>query len=1063
MATNQTGNPDYVLNAAIVLGLVDKDNVFQKVSDLEQKLKDMGLAAEKGMTFFYPKTFKGGGGLGARNDKDQELWRIGPNQGAKAVKDALINQFSQNAATDLGKLNEKIKEQTISWKTYRAGLLQIRQTYGLTSDALKSMGALHEHTLGNMIGDMAILARRAMFVIPIWMLLRNGYMAVIQGTKEFIKQSIELEAILAEIQMVGNSTASVYKLLAKEVMALGSMYGYSAKEALEAAKIFVQQGLSISETLEMTKTSMLAAQVLGTTVAESAENLTSAVRAYNIPFRDSIMIVDKWMKVQKDYAVTAKDLAEGMKTAGATAQAFGISLDAFNGHLVGIIETTRKSGSQAANALQMIYTRLFSTGKDSIAQIAKVKVYQDELGQSTYENTGIFREAEAVLYDISKAWKTLSESEKIELATQIGSRRQATPFIALMDSYERSLSAQVASLASAGDAWDSFKIKQNTASFKVKELSATWTNLAAALGDTTGIKAAIDAVNQLGEAILVLSNYTEYYSKHLLQARDIQINTLQAEKARAVSVKGLTDIRTKAVEQGDMPLVTQIDEALNKLKPKVTRTVEEIQLELDKVNLDSATEQLDIRLKAKRKELAVIQKNPQTRMFYNIVDSQREVRLAQEVKDLEEERANIQKEMGPEGRAAAANLLKIKEMDDTRIENAEKSKAALRQEIDFQTDLYRLKGATDTEALRYKIAQIEAAERLTLIEKDQVVYQQLKNDLIKAEFAEIKAEADKLRGAFEGGLQDWILGKGDISNIGIKFGDAIKEGMASSLAGGLTDTIFNTTGLDTMFGGMFVGIKNAIRGSNIQSQIETAHKVVYELIVRGHRDGAIVAAGGSVSGTASYSGGGGMGAIFGQSNGFWGQPLIGSTGGGTEIIGMGEQGYMYGPAKGKSTITRGQLAVAGMGGIVTGYSMYQSAKAGGMGTGGAVASGIFGAAGGIAGGIAGGLAAGPAGGVLLGMGPIGWAMLGVGLMVAALLPSLFGKKSTQKSSETRTSEGTVTSKIDVTNKNLEIINRNLMALRTDIRAYILPSSAYFSEKRNIEDEFSIMSRRGFQG
>ena len=76
-----------------------------------------------------------------------------------------------------------------------------------------------------------------------------------------------------------------------------------------------------------------------------------------------------------------------------------------------------------------------------------------------------------------------------------------------------------------------------------------------------------------------------------------------------------------------------------------------------------------------------------------------------------------------------------------------------------------------------------------------------------------------------------------------------------------------------------------------------------------------------------------------------------------------------------------------------------------------------------------------------------------------------GKKKTETVTETQsqTTSQQVSSRIDATNKNLQIINRNLIGLRSDIKTYILPASAYFGEKRNQEDQYSIMSRRGFSG
>jgi hypothetical protein len=106
------------------------------------------------------------------------------------------------------------------------------------------------------------------------------------------------------------------------------------------------------------------------------------------------------------------------------------------------------------------------------------------------------------------------------------------------------------------------------------------------------------------------------------------------------------------------------------------------------------------------------------------------------------------------------------------------------------------------------------------------------------------------------------------------------------------------------------------------------------------------------------------------------------------------------------------------------------------------------------------------GGGLLGIGTMNaWNVVGwIILIVAAvlMLASLFmkGKKSEQSSSETRTTEAKVSSKIDITNKQLEIVNRNLVALKNTITTYILPSSAYFAEKMGLDEQFAVNSRRG---
>ena len=91
------------------------------------------------------------------------------------------------------------------------------------------------------------------------------------------------------------------------------------------------------------------------------------------------------------------------------------------------------------------------------------------------------------------------------------------------------------------------------------------------------------------------------------------------------------------------------------------------------------------------------------------------------------------------------------------------------------------------------------------------------------------------------------------------------------------------------------------------------------------------------------------------------------------------------------------------------------------------------------------------------LGPIGWALL-AGAAIYSIIQA--NKKTKQTAMEEATKDTRIGSKIDVTNNQLQNVNRNLIALKTTMETYILPESSYFSEKRNLEDEFAISSKRG---
>jgi hypothetical protein len=122
---------------------------------------------------------------------------------------------------------------------------------------------------------------------------------------------------------------------------------------------------------------------------------------------------------------------------------------------------------------------------------------------------------------------------------------------------------------------------------------------------------------------------------------------------------------------------------------------------------------------------------------------------------------------------------------------------------------------------------------------------------------------------------------------------------------------------------------------------------------------------------------------------------------------------------------------------------------GAMGVAGAMQGG-----GGWQGGLSGAMSGGTAGAAF---GPYGAA---IGAVVGGVL-GFIGKK---ESKETEHQTLQIASRIDVTNKQLEIANRNLSAMRRAFEGWgQMPQSAYFSESMGMERRFALSSMRGYYG
>ena len=135
-------------------------------------------------------------------------------------------------------------------------------------------------------------------------------------------------------------------------------------------------------------------------------------------------------------------------------------------------------------------------------------------------------------------------------------------------------------------------------------------------------------------------------------------------------------------------------------------------------------------------------------------------------------------------------------------------------------------------------------------------------------------------------------------------------------------------------------------------------------------------------------------------------------------------------------------------------------------------NGLFDKIGGIAGGAAGVYSAmqGP-GGLMGGFGgamsgaSMGSMLLpGIGTALGAITGGILGflGKGDKKGEAGDEQTVRVTSKIDITNKELQMVNRNLIGIRRGFEGYIMPESAYFRERTQVESRFQLNEMRGLQ-
>jgi TP901 family phage tail tape measure protein len=489
-------------------------------------------------------------------------------EGKEAVVSGL--QQTQQAAQQLS----KTKVTTTFDKEGLATGKQIEETFAKTAETTKKATPMME--------QFGLAMKKALVVAPVWMILRGAIMAVTNTIQAQMKFLIDLETAMTRIKIVGKGTAAEYTNLQNALVGLAYAYGTTGSEAADAALIFAQQGRTVKETIELTRSAMLASKILGTDIKTAVDDMTAAIEGFQLGIGDATSIVDKWINVEKQFAVTSKDLADATKVAGASAHQLGITMSEFLGDVTAVVEVTRKSGSEAARGLSFIYARLLTSGKETIEQIAKIPFYLDATGKSTNVVGTQLRSVSSILEELAGKWENLTVQEKLQIATSLGSKRQMVVVNALMQNYTASLDARIAALVSAGAAEKAFALIQDTTAIKLQRVSAAWNVLTTSIGDTSGFKASLSLFDKMIINFAALINYEKAYGA--LYTREINKVQLGNETTlnQIKSIEELISVREK------LSKAPQTAENIDRLK-KVQDAIDAISIKEPRIRVSLET------------------------------------------------------------------------------------------------------------------------------------------------------------------------------------------------------------------------------------------------------------------------------------------------------------------------------------------------------------------------------------------------------------------------------------------------------------------------------------------
>ncbi len=142
---------------------------------------------------------------------------------------------------------------------------------------------------------------------------------VSKAIQELASSTIEVDKALTDLNVLLGKSRQNLTAYGSELFKIAKDTGQSFSNIADGAQELARQGLGAEDTLLRLRDAAILSRQSGLSLADSVETLTSTINSFSKAALTSTEIVNKFANVDAAFAVSSKDLAEGIKRVGSSA------------------------------------------------------------------------------------------------------------------------------------------------------------------------------------------------------------------------------------------------------------------------------------------------------------------------------------------------------------------------------------------------------------------------------------------------------------------------------------------------------------------------------------------------------------------------------------------------------------------------------------------------------------------------------------------------------------------------------------------------------------------------
>lgn len=326
----------------------------------------------------------------------------------------------------------------------------------------------------------------------------------------------ELDSAMTEIAVVSDfSVGDMWERL-PEFTAQANELGVAIKDTYNATALYIQQGLDLQHSMELSNETLKMARIAGMEAADATDAMTSALRGFNMELNQTSAqrVNDVYSELAAITASNVEELSTAMSKTASIAHSVNMEFETTAAFLAQGIETTRESAETIGTMLKTVIGRfsevksLYSkgeiTGTDENGDEINVNKVQKALRAAGVDMTKFFTGEEGldqVFLNLSKKWDSLDITTQRYIATLAAGSRQQSRFLAIISDYSKTMELVNAANNSAGASQEQYEKTLDSLASKLAKLKNAWDEFAMGLANNEVIKVAVDTLTTLLQTI----------------------------------------------------------------------------------------------------------------------------------------------------------------------------------------------------------------------------------------------------------------------------------------------------------------------------------------------------------------------------------------------------------------------------------------------------------------------------------------------------------------------------------------------------------------------------------